>query len=88
MVMNNSDRIARIRIILSNPFAEYPGLTDREQEILTLAAKGKTSTDIAEAMSMSEKAITSTLYRLKPRIGKTKPELVQHLIEQLEGVLE
>ena len=84
----DSERIARIRAILSNPFADYPGLSDREREVLSLAARGQMSTDIARSMNMSEKAITSMLYRLKPRIKKTKPELVQYLIEQLEGVLE
>lgn len=80
-------RLAQIRAILLNPFATYPGLSDRERSVLALAAKGKTSRQIADELSLSEKAVGTILYRLKPRIKKTKPEIVQYLIEQIEWIV-
>lgn len=81
------DQVMRIRAILLNPFSSYPGITERERSILTLASKGKTSREIAEEMNLSEKAVGTILYRLKPRIRKTKAEMVQHLISQIEKVV-
>lgn len=84
----DKERLKRIRRILRDPFAEYPGLTERERLIAGYAARGKTIREIATKLSMSEKTVGTILFRLRPRLGMTKPEMVQFLVARIEGVLE
>jgi DNA-binding NarL/FixJ family response regulator len=47
------------------------GLTDREVDVLRLAARGATNKEIAVALSLSTKTVGNHLQNLYPKIGAT-----------------
>lgn len=86
---NNSEiKVTRIRAILADPFSDYPGLSDREREVLKHGAHGKTMLEIAQEMNLTEKAVGSILYRIRDRVQMSKSELTGHLVKRIRKVLE
>jgi two-component system response regulator NreC len=65
----------------------YQVLTDREQEILTLIAKGYSNKEIAELLVVSVKTIETHKAKIMEKLHlKTRPELVRYAIKK--GLLD
>jgi two-component system invasion response regulator UvrY len=59
----------------------HENLSDREFEVMRLIASGKTVTEIAELLSLSDKTISTYRARLLEKMGmKTNAELTRHAI--------
>ena len=67
-------RVALLRTGVENPLVD---LTPRQSQILSLLAKGKTYSSIAEELGVSYKTVVNTCLHLKRRLGaKNLPELI------------
>ena len=65
---------------------KHPELSDREQQLITLAAKGLTDTAIAQRLGISEPTVKSYWQRVRSKLGPyNRTELVANaLIEESE----
>ncbi len=75
------------RISKGEDTESYQLLTEREQEILTLIAKGYSNKDIAEKLIVSVKTIEAHKTRIMEKLHlKTRPELVRYAMKK--GLLD
>jgi DNA-binding NarL/FixJ family response regulator len=74
-------RVALLRTGVENPLVD---LTPRQSQILSLLAKGKTYSRIAEELGVSYKTVVNTCLHLKRRLGaKNLPELIRVAVRLL-----
>ncbi|TAL09098.1 MAG: response regulator transcription factor, partial [Nitrospirae bacterium] len=59
----------------------HVGLSDREFQVLTLIASGKTATEVAEQLSLSVKTVSTYRIRILQKMGmSTNAELTRYAI--------
>src|SRR6516165_7378961 len=74
-------RVALLRTGVENPLVD---LTPRQSQILSLLAKGKTYSSIAEELGVSYKTVVNTCLHLKRTLGaKNLPELIRVAVRLL-----
>ena len=74
-------RVALLRTGVENPLVD---LTRRQSQILSLLAKGKTYSSIAEELGVSYKTVVNTCLHLKRTLGaKNLPELIRVAVRLL-----
>jgi DNA-binding NarL/FixJ family response regulator len=74
-------RVALLRTVVGNPLVD---LTPRQSQILSLLAKGKTYSSIAEELGVSYKTVVNTCLHLKRTLGaKNLPELIRVAVRLL-----
>jgi DNA-binding NarL/FixJ family response regulator len=74
-------RVALLRTVVGNPLVD---LTPRQSQILSLLAKGKTYSTIAEELGVSYKTVVNTCLYLKRKLGaKNLPELIRVAVRLL-----
>ena len=64
-------------------------LSDRELEVFEMIGHGRTSHEIAEALSLSVKTVDTHRQHIREKLGlRTTTELVQHAVHHVENGLE
>ena len=72
-----------IRISKSTGLDVYEALTDREREVLYLAAEGFSNAEIAEKLSISQRTAEAHRFNLMHKLGlKNNTELIHYAIQQ------
>ncbi|GAA3113396.1 DNA-binding NarL/FixJ family response regulator [Kribbella aluminosa] len=80
--------VADERLFISATVAGYllvslPKLTPREREVLTLAASGETSREIAHRLYIDEKTVNGTLDRIRDKTGlRRRTQLTKYAIDR------
>lgn len=69
---------------------QHPNLSEREQQLITLASQGMTDTAIAHRLGISEPTVKSYWQRVRSKLGPyNRTELVAHALkEESEAVIE
>ena len=79
-LMISGDAVSRVFKLIRDGSAMMPGpkaLTEREREVLTHFASGKSYTRIAEALGVSMVTVRNTIYRVRDKLGiESKQEMV------------
>jgi PAS domain S-box-containing protein len=66
---------------------QHPGLSEREQQLITLASDGLTDTAIAHRLGISEPTVKSYWQRVRSKLGPyNRTELVAHALRE-EGAI-
>ena len=79
-LMISGDAVSRVFKLIRDGSAMMPGpkaLTEREREVLTHFASGKSYARIAEALGVSRVTVRNTIYRVQEKLGiASKQEMV------------
>ena len=79
-LMISGDAVSRVFKLIRDGSAMMPGpkaLTEREREVLTHFASGKSYARIAEALGVSMVTVRNTIYRVRDKLGiASKQEMV------------
>ena len=79
-LMISGDAVSRVFKLIREGSVMKPGqsvLTEREREVLTHFASGKSYTRIAEALGVSMVTVRNTIYRVRDKLGiESKQEMV------------
>lgn len=79
--------LIRIAYTLLDPFPELE-LSESVAETIRLAAFGFTNDEIAEKTNVSTSTVGTRLWRVKARFGKSKRELTNDLIDQIQRTVD
>lgn len=60
----------------ARPASPFPGLTERETEILDRVAAGRSNGEIAEALFLSPKTVRNQVSSILTKLGCTRPEAI------------
>jgi DNA-binding CsgD family transcriptional regulator len=69
-----------IRTPAVHSVAQPPPITDREREIVRLAAAGLSNRQIAERLSVSVRTVEGHIYRIFAKLGIERREQLTHLV--------
>ena len=70
------------RVVAGQDKDRYDGLTDREREILTLIAEGRTNQEIADMLTLSVSTVQTHRARIMAKLGlHSRTELVKYAIQ-------
>jgi DNA-binding NarL/FixJ family response regulator len=70
-VLGQQEQIALAEEIRGQAPAPEPRLTERERQVLSLAAKGATAAEVARSLHLSENTVKTYLFRIYKKLGVT-----------------
>ena len=80
--LDSGTTAALMNSLLKNGQTDRPTLTERQQEVVTLVADGRTNSQIAEALFVSEQTVKNHLYRINDKLGLSgRVELAHYAVE-------